>query len=578
APGPGTGSLPYRLSVSIARRTMDRMSKRPFGPFDLESKLGLGGMGVVYLATYRKDGRQVALKVLAPELSSEAKLLARFEREMEILKKLRHPRIVHYHGGGREKGRQFYIMELMKGGTVAELLRERGRLPWERVIEYGLQICEGLQHAHAHGVVHRDLKPANLFLAEDGALKLGDFGIARDLEATALTATGRTLGTYAYMAPEQFTGKPPVGPKTDLYALGCVLFEMLTGHAPFQAATQPEMMVKHLDEQPPRVTADAIDCPVWLETVVLRLLEKDPANRYHDALAVQAALEEVGQKIAEGASVSQQLAGGGATAVGTRESTLADRSQLRNLLGKKRRKKRKQGPFYERAWFLGCCLLLLVGIVVWAMRPLNEGRMFARADELMQSDDLADWQFARTKYLEPLLARYPDGEHAEAARRHIERIDVELADRQARTALRFNRDPATQAQRMYIEGLKAEAAQDRISALDRYRGLVALFQDDRDQRPYVVLAERRMNDIRAAANDPTESRELVAEALRRADEHVDRGERFEAEVIWRGIEELFRNNQEYQSQVRQARARLAEGDTETDDDPRAADPEREERG
>lgn len=556
---------------------MDPMSKRPFGPFDLESKLGLGGMGVVYLATYRKDGRQVALKVLAPELSSEPKLLARFEREMEILKKLRHPRIVHYHGGGREQGRQFYIMELMQGGTVAELLRERGRLPWEQVIDYGLQICEGLQHAHSHGIVHRDLKPANLFLAGDGALKLGDFGIARDLEATALTATGRTLGTYAYMAPEQFTGKPPVGPKTDLYALGCVLFEMLTGHAPFQAATQPEMMVKHLDEQPPRVTADAIDCPVWLETVVLRLLEKDPANRYHDALAVQVALEEVGQKIAEGASVSQQMAGGGATAVGTRESTLADRSQLKKLLGKKRRKKRKAGPFYEQAWFLAGCFLILVAIVAWAMRPLNEERMFARAEALMSSDDFADWQIARKDYLEPLLARYPDGEHAEAARQHIERIEIELADRQATTAMRFNRDPSSPAQRMYIEGLKAEAAQDRISALDRYRGLVGLFQDEPEHQPYVVLAERRMNEIRAAASDPTESGELVAEALRRADEHVERGERFEAEVIWRGIEELFRNNQEYRSQVRHARARLDEGEaTEADRPMSEPDAERDE--
>jgi eukaryotic-like serine/threonine-protein kinase len=163
----------------------------------------------------------------------------------------------------------------------------KGRLSWEQTIDCARHICKGLEYAHTAGIIHRDLKPANLFLSRKGYLKIGDFGIARDTQATALTAAGSTVGTYAYMAPEQITGISPVTRKTDLYALGCVLYELLTGRTPFRAETMVEMLQQHLKSEPDRITTEAIDCPVWLESVVMKLLEKDPEKRYYDALAVQ---------------------------------------------------------------------------------------------------------------------------------------------------------------------------------------------------------------------------------------------------------------------------------------------------
>ncbi|HTN01602.1 MAG TPA: serine/threonine-protein kinase, partial [Planctomycetaceae bacterium] len=205
------------------------MAARKIGPFELGDRLGVGGMGIVYRAVYTKTGTPVAIKVLSPDLSDDAQLQARFEREIAILKKLQHPNIVKYYGGGKFGAQRFYAMELVQGGALERLLKEKRQLPWEQVVEFGMQIAKALEHAHAAGVVHRDLKPANLLLTPEGTLKLTDFGIARDTQATALTAAGRTVGTYAYMAPEQIRGKPPVDRKTDLYALGCVLFEMLAG-------------------------------------------------------------------------------------------------------------------------------------------------------------------------------------------------------------------------------------------------------------------------------------------------------------------------------------------------------------
>src|SRR4029077_12897654 len=209
------------------------MAERVLGPFKLGPKLGGGGMGVVYRATYTKTGQVVALKLLNAEMSTKPRLVARFERELTILKKLKHPNIVPCYGGGKIGEQQFLAMELVEGGSLAGLLKKRSKLPWEEVISFGLQICSALEHAHEHGIIHRDLKPPNLLLTKEGKIKLADFGIARDNDATALTAAGRTVGTFAYMAPEQIRGEPEVTFKADLYALGCVLYELLTGAPPF---------------------------------------------------------------------------------------------------------------------------------------------------------------------------------------------------------------------------------------------------------------------------------------------------------------------------------------------------------
>jgi len=164
---------------------------RTIGPFQLEGRLGVGGMGIVYKATYLKGGQKVALKVLAPDLMTEQKVAKRFEREMAILKKLKHPHIVKYYGGSTSGAQRYYAMELVTGGSLEERIKKHGRISWEQAVDYGIQIARALQHAHDAGVIHRDLKPANLLLANDGVIKLSDFGIARDTQATQLTAAAR---------------------------------------------------------------------------------------------------------------------------------------------------------------------------------------------------------------------------------------------------------------------------------------------------------------------------------------------------------------------------------------------------
>jgi serine/threonine-protein kinase len=529
--------------------------KRRVGPFELERKLGSGGMGVVYLATYAKNGRRMAVKVLAPEMSADPRTVNRFLREMKIINRLRHENIVRYYGGGKDRTQHFYAMEYIDGGSIAHVLKKSGRLSWEQTVDYARQVALALEYAHNHGIVHRDLKPANLFLTKEGKLKLGDFGIARDTQATALTAAGRTVGTYAYMAPEQISGKPPVSRKTDLYALGCVMFEMLTGKPPFDAPTAAEMLFAHLEQEPPSLRSAALDCPIWLEEVVFKLLRKDPEERYYDALAVQVALDEVVQKVAAQQSVARQTIEGGASA------TVSEDSALRKTLGKKK-KKRKKVPFYERIWFLAVCLALLVGAVAWAAWPHSDQTLFAQAERLMQSQNTNDWATARERYLEPLLARSPQGEFASRAREYIEQIDMDLAERQASTTARLGKEPRSEAERLYIEASRFEQFKDRITALERYRGMVELFKDREDDRPYVNLARKRIREIEESPNKPGDVISLVNDNLARADELDGSGQRFEAEKIWNGVVTLYGSNQELQRQVTYARARLRRDNVE----------------
>ncbi len=270
------------------------MAKDRVGEYELLEALGTGTVGTVYRAKNTKTGDLVALKILLPAVTSSPEIAARFEREIQVLEKLSHPNIVQYYGNGRDDGRLFYTMEIVDGGSLKEVLTEHGRLPWQDVVEIGWQICSALQHAHNQGIVHRDLKPANLFFTKDNRLKLGDFGLALDMTASAeLTATGLTVGTYLYMAPEQIRGERTISNRTDLYALGCLLFRMLTGRPPFEGNNFAQIFEHHLHSSPPSIRVFTPECPRELEQIVLQMLSKDQEQRPLNAREVQGRIAEV---------------------------------------------------------------------------------------------------------------------------------------------------------------------------------------------------------------------------------------------------------------------------------------------
>jgi hypothetical protein len=431
-------------------------------------------------------------------------------------------------------------------------LKAKGPFPWERVIQVGLDICAALGHSHNLGVIHRDLKPANLFIGKEGETKLGDFGIARDADSTAITSAGKTVGTYAYMAPEQISGKSAVSGKTDLYALGCVLFELLTGRPPFLAKEQAEMLYQHIDADPPNVRSLAHECPVWLGSFIAKLLEKDPKDRPFDALACQVALEEIRKKVAENVGVTAHTVTGGQTSLGDS----IDDYQLGKLLQKKKKKKKKKGPIVEQTWFLMTCLAILVAGVTWAMWPLSERQLYERGAKMMESEEDVDWEEARRVYFQPLMEKYPDGEFARKARVHIDRIEMYEAEQFALSHLRYGREPKSEAERQFIEAYKFEQFGDRVTAHDKFTSIVELFGKRKKDRAYVNLANKHIADLENVGVDSGDRVAIVNDAMAEAERLFAKGEVLAANKKWRSITKLYATEKEFAPQVEQAQARL----------------------
>jgi eukaryotic-like serine/threonine-protein kinase len=254
------------------------------GRYRVEEVLGRGGMASVYLARDAELERPVAVKVLAEHLADQPDFRDRFLREARLAAQLSHPNVVQVFDVGEEDGKPFIVMECVEGSTLADELKERGRLEPEEVVDLALQICGGLEHAHTTRLVHRDIKPQNLLLRPDGTVKIADFGIARAAETTRLTQIGSVLGTAAYLAPEQALGEE-VTASADIYSLGCVLYELLTGRTPYVFQTLPELVVKHREEAIEPLREVRPEIPERLEAAIMHALARNPEYRPESAAA-----------------------------------------------------------------------------------------------------------------------------------------------------------------------------------------------------------------------------------------------------------------------------------------------------
>jgi len=261
------------------------------GRYRLESKLGSGGMSTVYLALDEVLDRPVAVKLLHREISEEADQLERFRREARAAARLSHPNLVGVIDAGEDDGRPYIVFEYIQGRTLKRRLQEEGPLPVDEAVAYAIEIGRGLTAAHARKLVHRDVKPQNVLIDPDGRAKVTDFGIARSLEAKGMTATGRVLGTTDYVSPEQAMGED-VDERSDVYSLGVVLYEMLTGDVPFRAETQVGVAMKHVNEPMPDVQAKRPEVSAAVASVVDRATTKDPRDRYSTVAEMVRDLEQ----------------------------------------------------------------------------------------------------------------------------------------------------------------------------------------------------------------------------------------------------------------------------------------------
>ena len=305
------------------------------GPYHVERILGRGGMGTVYKGVHNRSGKVMAIKVIAAAVANSARFRRRFHAEITTLHSLSHPNIVRFAGAGEERGMLFYTMEYVDGVSLHDHLRQSGQLPWEQVLQIGIETSAALKHAHDWGIIHRDLKPANLLLTKSGHVKLADFGISKLFGLSEMTAVGSVIGTADYMPPEQAEGKI-VTVRSDLYSLGGVLYALLCGRAPFGGKSVPEVLYAVRYNPPPNLAERVAGVPPELVELIHELLEKSPSKRPPNALVLGNRLKALQQGLkkmrssgglkesnpASPASPTEPDLAGGKTAVGTHLTSL----------------------------------------------------------------------------------------------------------------------------------------------------------------------------------------------------------------------------------------------------------------
>jgi len=317
------------------------------GRFEIIEELGHGGMGRVYRALDRKINEEVALKLIRPEIAADRKTLERFQNELKTARHISHRSIGRMYELMEEKGTHFITMEYVPGEDLRSAIRRFGQLPVGKALAIAIQVCEGLAEAHRLGVVHRDLKPGNIMIDREGNARILDFGIARTLAEKGITGAGVMIGTPEYMSPEQAAARE-VDPRSDIYSLGVILYEMVTGRVPFEGETPLGVAMKHKSETPPNPKTLNPQLPDELSRLILRCLEKDRARRYQTAEELLADL----RKIEKGVLTTERLAA--RNSLTGREITVKFR--LKRLI-------------IPAAAFIA---IIVIGLVLWKARPRKE--------------------------------------------------------------------------------------------------------------------------------------------------------------------------------------------------------------
>jgi len=589
-------------------------SLEQLGPYRIGRKLGRGGMGTVYEGVDSTSGQEVAIKVLSPSLAAESGFRERFQLEIESLKKLRHPGIVHLLGWGEQNGRLFYGMELVKGSSVEEELHAGRRFNWREVTQLAIELCSALKHAHDHGIVHRDLKPANLLLTPDGKVKLSDFGIARLFGATHLTGDGGVLGTAEYMAPEQTEGRGPT-PRTDLYSLGEVLYAMLAGRPPFQATNLPEMLHKQRYAKPEPVRRYASDVPEGLELIIGQLLEKEPADRFPNATVLRRRLEAMLESLSsvshsheftvasDSADKTQSINKAiplAETRIAESAMRLASSDSVENqALGEDLRlapldqstseaepKKEPKSPpttsfttieeeqrretlprLRDRVLFISQITLITVslfgaiGIAWWMLHPLSSDELFAKIKSGVDAESGRNiGEFASEVSL--FLDKFPDDPRREQIKEYQQEIELSHLERRLRRVASRRQGVHTLllVEQEYLKAMNLlPSAPDQ--ALHRLKSLVVLYETDEnseDANRCLELARRQILQLEpVVAGNISKQQNLLSKHLENALSLLD-SEPEKAQRKLKAIVDLYSNSPWAGEIVAQARVALVQ--------------------
>ncbi|MEM9587173.1 MAG: serine/threonine-protein kinase [Planctomycetota bacterium] len=538
------------------------MPRSRLGPLAIESKLGdQPSQGSVWRAIHVQQKQSLAVKVFSVPFGGTPESREQFAAEWTALKQLQHPAIARCYGGGFEAGDAYLAYELIDGETLASQVDRRTRLPWENVLELAEPLIEALDYLHQNDVVYGMLQPDKIMIAGLSPVlidvRTSRFGSAFQSNRPPTAAELRI------MSPEAAADTTSLTPASDLYALGAILYLAITGSPPIDGNTVEEVMGNLKFQTPVAPAKIILDCPVWLDKLVMQLLEKAPEARPYGAGAVKLALAEVRKRSMSRSGVAEHASSGFSPLSVTDQK---DRDEARSLLGRDlieaAQKETKQpvdaSEWYENSWFLVIALVALLSVIAYFAWPLNEDGMRSRAEAMIEQQTRSAMTQARISYLEPMLRKYPEGEHAEWAAEQIDQILMIEAEHALTIKLKNNLKLKNEAERLYAEALDYERFGDKATALDKYRSMVTLLDGEDDYRPFVNLARRQISVIESSDNTQDEAYRIIEAKLEQAEQALADGDVVLARKIWYSVVDLYATNANLAPLVARAQDRLSQ--------------------
>jgi hypothetical protein len=501
--------------------------------------------------------RAVAVKVFAAPFGGTPEARSAFAAEWEVLKQIQHPAIVRCYGGGFEETDAYLAHELIEGPTLASELERRSRLSWESVLDLAESLTAALQLLHEKEVLYGVVQPEKVLFAGLSPVLI-DVRVDR---ATTLYRTNRvvTPDEMTYWSPELAENSNAFSVHGDLYSLGATLYTSLTGRAVVSGTSVEEVRGNILYETPQSPASIVMDCPVWLDKLIMQLLEKDPSNRPHGAAAVTLALQEVRRRSMSRTGVAEHISHGFSPLNVTDQK---ERDEARILLGHgaldaDEDENVTKPEWYDRAIVLVLGLIFIASMITYAVWPLNENQMRDRAKDLLAREDRNSLNQAKVSYLEPMLEKYPDGVHAAWAHDQLEYVAMIQAEHVLKVKLKANRPLSNEGERLYAEAYEFEKFGDVATALDRYRSMQTLLADDERYLPFVNLARRQIADIEENGFEQGEAARIIQNKLDEAEKSLKDGNIVAARKIWYSILDLYGNNGNVAPLVSKAQKLLA---------------------
>ncbi|MGB7344681.1 MAG: serine/threonine-protein kinase [Pirellulaceae bacterium] len=506
--------------------------------------------------------RAIAVKIFAAPFGGTPEARAAFSQEWEALKKLQHPAVARCFGGGFEETDAYLAYELVEGETLADQLARKGRLSWESALDIAEPLADSLEYLHGHKLIHGAIEPDKIMIAGLSPILL-DMRIDRRGSPYRTTSPMSAYQT-ALMAPDSLSSDP-VTASADIYALGACIYLAITGEPPISGSSLEEVRSNVKFQTPVAPATIVLDCPVWLDKIVMKMLEKDPALRPANAGAVKLALAEVRKRSMSRTGVAEHVSSGFSALQMTDQK---QRDEARTLLGRELvdLDDEDEAPdatlWHDKAWVLIGTLVLLLGLLGWVAWPSSEATLRRDAEALLAEDTRSALAQAKMQPLRQILTRFPDGENAVWAREKIDQIDVELFLHQLSVKIKNNLPITNQGELLHKQAQEFADIGDTSKALDKYRSIMTVFGEDQDYKVAVNAASARIAVLENSGNNDTEASRIVKRELDKADKLLSEGRVVEARKIWYSLVELYGDNSDLAPFIKQAQDRLNEKDSD----------------